>query len=418
MCLGFYGSCIEVLTKRFNSGLDREETLYYLAIFMEEIGDKESSDKFRRLLKKLSIDKGAVTEARVINSGQKIDSARLKYGLLITTMFDTPVFRSSVLSLLNSDYSGEIVIVEEGNNKARQCEDFCKKYKIKYFKSEVFDGPDGCMNLGISKLSDDVDIVVSAHNDVLWPARWFYHLTAQWDKVYDSQKVGLMNLGYTQFTKDMNLVLNDLFSRGEYDQLFYLLMMMKQVPYLRGGIQDVRNTNLDQDFGLAFDAWHHNVDKMLIINGRYSVVSTFPRKIWLDLGGFIPGVLTADLEIMSYCMRNKKFILWTNNPPVIHSGSSDYRILSKAELERAAQILSNTNSEFNKKYGYDIGHFMFTYLAETSVIYQDEIVKAANALKFSDADFIFDDFFNRLENKKKSSCELACCFERDKCLRR
>ena len=38
-CQGFYGSCIEILMKRLDSGLPVNQTLYYLAMFLDEIGD-------------------------------------------------------------------------------------------------------------------------------------------------------------------------------------------------------------------------------------------------------------------------------------------------------------------------------------------------------------------------------------------
>ena len=58
-----------------------------------------------------------------------------------------------------------------------------------------------------------------------------------------------------------------------------------------------------------------------------------------------------------------------------------------------------------KRYGLEIEHLLFTYFTETTVIYHDEIVRAANELRFSDIDFVFDDLLERLKRTKLSSRE-------------
>ena len=67
------------------------------------------------------------------------------------------------------------------------------------------------------------------------------------------------------------------------------------------------------------------------------------------------------------------------------------------------------------KYGWNIHHYVYTYHAETCVIYGDEITDAVNELRFSDIDFVFDDFAERLANKKLSNCEIPWCHSRATC---
>lgn len=50
-----------------------------------------------------------------------------------------------------------------------------------------------------------------------------------------------------------------------------------------------------------------------------------------------------------------------------------------------------------------------------AVIYQDDIVRAVDSLRFDDIDFVFDDFTRRLAEKKLAACELAWCRSRATC---
>jgi len=133
------------------------------------------------------------------------------------------------------------------------------------------------------------------------------------------------------------------------------------------------------------------------------------------MGGFSPGVLLADLELQNYCMQNKKFVLWTNNTPLIHCRSSDTHSLAISDRLRFRKVEAETYEYFEKKYGWHADHFLSTLFSETYMIYSDDIIAAANNSKFSDADFIFDYFSDRIKNKRRSDCENIACRNRHKC---
>ena len=95
--------------------------------------------------------------------------------------------------------------------------------------------------------------------------------------------------------------------------------------------------------------------------------------------------------------------------------STDTTSLTRDDRMRLEQKIAETYEVFPKKYGWEIEHLLFTYFAETSIIYHDEIVNAANELRFSDIDFVFDDFFERLKRKTLASCELVWCHSRATC---
>ena len=126
-----YSSAIEILQKRLNSGLPNHETKYWLGRFLHYRGDDQNA--------KLLND-------RAINTSMKSELVRrylttvetsLRYGMVITTMFDIDVFRSSLLSLLESDYQGKILVVEDVHCQEQLCKEFCHQHDIEYIKSDA-----------------------------------------------------------------------------------------------------------------------------------------------------------------------------------------------------------------------------------------------------------------------------------------
>ena len=97
--------------------------------------------------------------------------------------FDSPTFQSSVNSILNSDFNGDIVVAEDGRTQKKNCEEFCKSIGVKYVKNKNWQGISGTLNIGIDHLDTKTDIVIIAHSDVLWPNYWFKQLDTAWSSV-------------------------------------------------------------------------------------------------------------------------------------------------------------------------------------------------------------------------------------------
>lgn len=414
--MSHYGVCIEFLIQRFNSGLPAAQTRQWLSFFLREIGDTEAASMICPLGRREATD-----FVRSLNAQEQLPSAgsqspRLKYGIVMLTMFDSDVFRSSLLSLLSSDFRGKIVVVEEGNQPERVCESFCKRLPVRYVKNPIWTGESGAANLGIEQLGPDTDIVIYAHSDVLWPPNWFGQLNNAWERVYDLGEVAMINLGYMQFGRQTDAALYDLFVRGRYEDLIWVLRAMRDVPSLMVHVQNVKNKDTGRLFGLARCAWHDRIAEPRMMTGRFSVGASFLLQTWQSLGGFDPDMSVGmDLELQYRGLQNRKWNLWINNTPLIHMVSTDTTSLTGDDLMRREQMVKKTYERFLKKYGWEIEHFLFTYFAETSIIYHDEIVDAANELRFSDIDFVFDDFFGRLKGKTRASCELVWCRNRATC---
>jgi len=413
-----YGVCIEFLIQRFKSGLPAAQTRHWLSFFLREIGDTKGASTISPSMECPE----ATDPVRSFNAPEQLSSAgskspRLKYGIVMLTMFDSDVFHSSLLSLLGSDFRGEVVVVEEGNQPERLCESFSKQLPVKYIKNPKWSGVSGATNLGIEQLAPQTDIVIYTHSDVLWPPLWFAQLNNAWEKVYDLDKVGIINLGYIQFVRHRSdAALYDLFVRGRYEDLIWLLRAMRDIPPLMEKVKDLQIKDRGRLFGLARDAWNDDLAQLRMMTGRFSVGASFLLQTWRSLGGFDPDMgVGTDVELQYHGFQNRKWNLWMNNTPLIHMVSTDTESLTGDDRMRGRQMMKETYGRFQKKYGWEIDHLLSTYFAETSIIYHDEIVNAANELRFSEIDFVFADLFERLKRKRLASCEVVWCRSRANC---
>jgi hypothetical protein len=254
------------------------------------------------------------------------------------------------------------------------------------------------------------------HNDVLWPPRWFHWYDRVWSANFDSDRLGLLNLGYLQFKRRLDPTLYELFVRGEYEHLRWILGAMRDVSRLNDGrVQDSQVRSGERLFGMARDPWNDWVPDLRFMTGRFSVGASFPVSIWQALGGFHPTMPYAfDLELQYYCLANRRWMLFGNNPPLIHLANTDTRALDTARIAQNPE-LHRTYQEFEKKYGWQLEHFLNVYFSETAFVYQDEILRAANALRFEEIDFVFDDFQRRLRERTLANCELTWCRSRPDC---
>lgn len=416
-----YGACIDFLLQRLHSGLPAEQTRQWLAFFLREVGDRQAAAQLSSACpgKEMPgwLDRiGSVTPAEVGSSPWSRSKSGIAFGIVMPAMFDSEVFHRSLLSLLESDFQGQIVVVEDGYQPTRACESFCRQLPVTYIKNPRWTGPSASVNLGIEQLQPDTDVILYSHSDVLWPPHWFRSLDHAWEIVYASGKVGILNLSYLQFHAQSDAVLTELFMRGRYEDLLWVLRTRRGVQPPMDYVQHVENTDPGRLFGLGRDNWGDDPAKLRLMTGKFSIGASFPLETWRDLGGFDPDMpFGLDMELHYRNSVNRKWNLWVNNTPLIHLVSSDTSKLAGPDKARFGEMDRKTYEGFARKTGWSVDHFYWTYFAETCVIYHDEIVEAANALRFSDIERVFDDLFERLKRKTLSSCELVWCRSRAVC---
>jgi hypothetical protein len=394
LAMGRYGSATELLTGAFYAGIQMQFVSQWMSFLLREIGDYKTSEILIKPYINQIENEGANYVRHHSDVSIKFNTKLHNYGIIIPSMADSEVFQSSLISLLESDFKGSIVVVEDGINTDRACENFCSNLSIKYIKNNKHGGTSECYNIGIDQLDEIVDIIILAHNDILWPKHWFSRLTNIWDEVFEQNKVGMINLGYLQFSS--NEILKELFIQRNYEYLTWSIENLKKVSFLPNMVQDVQVVDISNTFGLTYDPWNTDFDTRRIMAGRWSVAVSMPRKIWSDMGGASPNVFLADIEVQRHCMTYKKLMIWINNIPLIHCRSSDTKNLSPANLEKFRKMEVDTYIFFREKYGLEIEHFLSVLFSDTYITHWDAIIKAANSRNFSDVDFIYKYYENRI----------------------
>lgn len=403
--LGRRREAMEVLLDRLGSGLDCEQSQVWLAHYLRVAGEKKAA---------------AALQGEAVPTAHRTPSqkhrSRLRYGIVMLTVFGSPVFRASLDSLCRSDFDGEIVVVEDGYQPGEACRETCEGAGVGYIKRARWEGSAAALNEGIGALAADTDIVLFVHNDILWPPEWFRWLDRAWDIIFDTERVGLLNLGYLQFTGKADLLLRELFAQGEYGHLRWLLTAIRDTPWLKSDRVQMSHPHAGERlFGLARDPWNDWVPDARFMTGRFSVAASFPRRTWQRLGGFDSSLPYGfDLELQMNCVTDRRWVLFANNPPLIHLASTDMPKIDAGRRAATPEVQA-TLPAFQQKYGVDVQHFLNVWFSESTFIYADEITRAANALRFDDVDFVFDDFAQRLRERTLENCELTWCRMRSTC---
>lgn len=407
--MGQRAASARTLVRRVQSGLSSPWCTHFLALLLAETGQVTASPAL------------AGTKLPGQASAVAYVPRRLRYGVVVTTACDSEVFRASLQSLKSSDFTGAIVVVEDGAAQAgtehlRACADFCRALGVTYVGNPAGEGS-AAVNLGIRHLPPETDIVLSCRSDVLWPGEWLVDLDRAWERVWDSDKVSLLNLSYLQCTGWDDACLKALFLHGRYDDLVWVLRSMREIPRLMDRVQAVQARPGESPFGLGRDPWIDWTADLRQMTGRYSVAASFPLRVWREMGGFEPGLGHAfDLQLLHHNLTAHRWALFVGNAPLLHVQSPDTEVISPGRAsEVGTRFQPSTRDGFQARFGWDIEHFVNIYFSESTVVHRDAILRAVNAGRFEDVDFVFDDFRRRLGARTLANCELTWCRTRAQC---
>lgn len=398
-----YGSCVEVLCQRLRSGRPDWQTRKWLSFHLREIGDHEAAEQLvpsePMQIRERAIGAERLAELRVT----KAVSCRLKYGLVVMTMSDSKVFRSSLTSLVNSDFPGAIVVAEDGYQPTRSCEAFCQDQSVRYVKNPHWTGAQAVTALGIQQLDPDTDVIIQVCNDILWPRQWFAQLDEAWERVSDTGKVDMLLMSYLQFDGSTEPVLRELFLNGCYEDLLWVLKTRLQVQPGLEWYKEAQNHNVGQLFGFPKDMYVEDAGKLRFKMGYGAAATTFPRTAWEAVASPPSGMsFGLEMELAYQAWQRRKWVLSVNTTPQIHMIGQDTGQLRGQDKHRWREMFRRDFERFEQKYGWRWEHVHWCFSAETSLIYYDEILSAVNDLRFEDVDFIFEDFAERVSRKRPS----------------
>ncbi|MDO8794118.1 MAG: hypothetical protein Q7J25_05810 [Vicinamibacterales bacterium] len=396
--MGQRAAAARMLVRRAQSGLSSPWCTHFLTLLLAETGQVTASPAM------------AGTELPGQASAAAYVPRRLRYGVVVTTACDTDVFRASVQSLRNSDFTGAIVVVEDGAAEAgtepRACEDVCRALGVTYVSNPAREGSAAAVNLGIRHLPQETDIVLSCRSDVLWPGEWLVDLDRAWERVWDSDKVSQLNLSYLQCTGWDDASLKELFRRGRYEDLVWVLRSMREIPRLMDRVQAVQARPGESPFGLGRDPGTDWTAGLRQMTGRYSVAASFPLHVWREMGGFDPDLAGAiDLQMLHHNLTARRWALFVGNAPLLHFRAPGAAAIAPGE----------TAGAFHRTSGWHLDHFLNIYFSESTVVHRDAILRAVNGGCFGEVDFVFDDFRHRLGVRTLANCELTWCGSHAQC---
>ncbi len=404
--LGRYEESVRVLVRRYEHHGPGDDVGHCLARLLEECHEGKTAALIRPSFPASSAGRRCLPAA----------AARRRHAIVMLTMFDSSVFRASLRSLTESDFCGQLVVVEDGALPEPSCRTAAEESGADYVRCESWVGSAAAMNRGIARLPPDTDTVTFVHNDVLWPARWFAPFDAAWNQVIDGGRVGLVNLPYLQFKRRQDAGLADLFARGRYESLLWLLRAMRGIPSLAANVQACEVLQGEHPFGLSRDPWNDWLPEARQMTGRFSVAASFPYAAWQALGGFSEDLPYGfDLELQQWSIRERRWMLFVDTPPLIHQVSSDTRALGVDHRMQFVQKVKQTYAAFEARSGMALDHFLNIYFSEVALVHRGKIVPAVNRGAFEDIDFLFDVCQERLADTRLDNCEIAWCRRRATC---
>lgn len=223
------------------------------------------------------------------------------YLILFSTVYDTPVFRLSLQSLLETaPKHATVVVVEDGLYEESKCKDFCDVLKVPYLKYPNHNSMGQMFNWATETISlESFTHVVLSHNDLYFPDDWSQTLDeaiSRLASVAQSQRAPVINLSHQEYSfRDWNVP-----SHISYEEL-----QQRLVPYL------FYTATLDSFFGVSQDRW--NMSRV----GRLSPFICMTKDFYSEIK-FQDTGHGYDCEILWLLYQSARWSIWINNARLLH----------------------------------------------------------------------------------------------------
>ena len=302
----------------------------------------------------------------------------MKHLLFISVASPGAMFANNLKSLLDSNYTGDILVLEDGIIEERMHENTCKELGVNYIKYDKPSGPGSTMYEDVKIRSCDYDIVTHAHADVKFPNIWFSYLDDAWNDLIKYDKIYSINLNVTHVYNNFTTV------------------------------------DGSKRYSLGWDTWNDNIEGIRQV-GRMSPVRSYPFKYFKDSKYEKPEEAEIHhINCLLYEINNRLWSLWLYAPDIYH-----YTMAVPHDSRVFNFIVNNVNKSYEickHRTGVDLDCTYFHWYSDILVLHRDEIINAFNKYKFDDIDYIFDEFYKNWGNCDK--CRLYSMCTRSKIQRR
>lgn len=294
---------------------------------------------------------------------------------------------SCIRSILESDYTGNIVVISN-DSQVKRIEEYNNRVSFAHIPSSVVCSGDYMIGNYISNCNTQYDYFIWLHNDVIMPPIWYEELEEAWDKFQG--KVWAISLPYVAHNwkvRDSNYILDT--DTLPYNDIIkkYKSIEMSFLPY---------TTGKEDSVGSIVDICQAKPEGARISCAcaiDYNFYNGVINKYGYDTGH------TLDLLLLREGIISRKWGMFLNSLPVIHWISYD---------TVGNNILANHNPTGYKRWfehiGYNLEHLIAIWCGTIYNKYNNEIVSAWNTNRFSDIDYIFDEADVMISNLDCSNC--------------
>lgn len=312
-----------------------------------------------------------------------------KYLILFSTVYDTPVFRLSLQSLLDTSPSGaQIVVVEDGLYEESKCKDFCSSLGVVYLKypnhnsmGQMFHWATETINL------ESFSHIVLSHNDLCFPADWSESLEEAISRISAA--------GMTEKCPVINL------SHNEYAFKEFKVPEWSQTSYssLKAGLDRFKfySAEIGEFFGVSQDRW--NMNRVGRLSPFICITKEFFNEIqFLDTGhGY-------DCEILWRLKENQQWSIWINNTRLLHfrpTESGNDTVLNH-KMGRGADHYNWMDKNVKKceeLFGVNLEQWLDVEFGLIKQMYKEEIEDVFNNRleALAELDYIFDEIYETLK---------------------
>lgn len=302
--------------------------------------------------------------------------------LIMSTIYDTPVFRLSLRSLIDTTPSNyKIVVVEDGLYKERKCEEFCSEVGVQYEKYPEHNSMGQMFKWTTSQFSEiNFDYINLLHNDLFFPDDWSSYLESAWDRLSDANqttKCPVVNLSHNEYSfKNWQPPT----SQPTYESLYSDLYPFR-----------FYHAALDSFFGLSQDRW--NMNRVGRLSPFISITKGFFDEIQFEDTGH-----GYDCEILWNLSQRRLWSIWVDNTRLLHfrpTESGNDTVLNHKEGQGADHYnwMEKNVKKCEEIFGIDLEKWLDVEFGLIKQLHKEEIEDVFNnrPSELASLDYIFEE---------------------------
>lgn len=291
----------------------------------------------------------------------------MQCAVIVPTLQPSDVLNNCITSMLKGGYDEDIYVVSH-DERIRGITTLGDKIRFVKADTDIL-ATDTLIHKGFLSFDKKYDLIIYAHNDVVFHDMW-------WSK------------------------LKELWSSVPTDKIWSI-----SVPMIG---ERILVNNPQQKLGLGFDIYN------IGFHGRFSPCTSFLYSSYADVVNKYGGDTYFSMELLLFyesILQHKWGMLANNGCFIEHKGSVDTRV----DEGRFNKYLTLTYHVWFAKFGYNLEHFISIWFNGVLKKHTNEIIDGINSGNYDSLDYIFNEGVSMLGNTNCKKCDLGktCrCFDK------